>query len=54
LRPVYSIIPSPLEGEGSGGGYIIITGASDTPLSTSPPQGGREQSVVHGEIMHLT
>ncbi len=36
-------VPSPLVGEGKGGGSRDLSGDSATPLSTSPPQGGREQ-----------
>jgi ABC-type arginine transport system ATPase subunit len=35
--------PSPLEGEGWGGGYPTTPQIASTPLPVPPPQGGREQ-----------
>jgi hypothetical protein len=37
-------VPSPLVGEGQGGGWRQIRNSTITPLPTPPPQGGREQT----------
>jgi hypothetical protein len=37
-------VPSPLEGEGQGGGYAACIELLHTPLPNPPPQGGREQT----------
>jgi len=40
--------PSPLEGEGQGGGSAAGSERGATPLPNPPPQGGREQTAHHG------
>jgi DNA polymerase I len=37
------VVPSPLAGEGQGGGYPTTHESATPPLPTLPPQGGREQ-----------
>jgi phosphomethylpyrimidine synthase len=41
-------VPSPLEGEGQGGGYSQPHAQVSTPLPNPPPQGGREQATASG------
>jgi phosphomethylpyrimidine synthase len=41
-------VPSPLVGEGQGGGSAVAPERANTPLSNSPPQGGREPAAIHG------
>ncbi|MGZ5827451.1 MAG: cisplatin damage response ATP-dependent DNA ligase [Xanthobacteraceae bacterium] len=43
-------VPSPLVGEGQGGGSLSRNGARNTPTPNPSPQGGGEQSAARGDI----
>ena len=42
-------VPSPLVGEGQGGGSTRVHATAATPLPNPPPQGGREQAAASGQ-----
>src|SRR5215216_327906 len=46
-----SRVPSPLVGEGQGGGWPQTQAQVMTPLPTPPPQGGREPAAASGAAM---
>ncbi len=47
-------VPSPLVGEGKGGGSTRAVSAVATPLPSPPPQGGREQILASGKSPMIT
>src|SRR4051812_8340768 len=47
-------VPSPLEGEGQGGGRSQTYESVATPLPTPPPQGGREQAELAARSSYQT
>ncbi|MGA9088354.1 MAG: phosphomethylpyrimidine synthase, partial [Bradyrhizobium sp.] len=54
-RPLRGLsVPSPLVGEGKGGGSTRAVSAGATPLPNPPPQGGREQTSASGNPPMIT